>query len=119
MTLNSSRIMHWFMIEVLSRLGRIEQQMKALQVKENQIMTTAAELLQAATDEATVVDSVVAAIQSLKDAIAGIPNVPADVQKAIDDTFALITSDKTKLAAAITENTDVAVPTVTGEGAVT
>jgi predicted metal-dependent enzyme (double-stranded beta helix superfamily) len=95
------------------QLDRIESLLLAVSRKENALMATAQELLQAANDEATVVDSVVALVQSLRDDLKKLPNVPPDVQSAIDATFAKITGDKDKLAAALTENTPVDVADVT------
>lgn len=98
--------------EVLSRLAAIQRQLSALQIQEDQIMATSVELLQAATDETTIIDSVVAAIDALRAEVKAIPGMSAQDQSNIDAAFSKITGNKTTLSAALTANTTVPVVTV-------
>jgi uncharacterized protein YoxC len=100
--------------EVTASLRAIEQKLTAVSTKETEIMATAQEMLDAVRQEGTVVDGVVAAIKALRDQIAGMGNVPADVQDAINATIAQITGDKAKLADALAENTPVDTGDLTG-----
>lgn len=69
---------------------------------------TLADLLQLATDESTVDDSVIALVNSLKSQVADLlsgTTVGPDVQAKINSVFDTVTANKEKVAAAVLANT--------------
>ena len=83
---------------------QIEINMEELQ------MGTAAEMLAAVEAQTTVVAGINTLIQSLKDDLANIPGIPADVQAAIDAAIGKVTANTDALAVNLVANTPVEPP---------
>lgn len=72
--------------------------------KENQIMSTLQDDVDAIAAQTTAIDSLVVFIQGLKDQIAALPNLTAAQQAQIDDIFAGVTKNSAAITAAMSAN---------------
>ena len=78
--------------------------------KENQQMSTAAELLNKVEEQTTVVAGIEVTIADLREDIANIPSIPPEAQAAIDAAFIKLTGNTERLANAMVAGTIVAPP---------
>jgi DNA polymerase III gamma/tau subunit len=91
---------------VITPSARLESILNALLRKDAQIMATLQQILDATREQKTVVDSVVAFINGLKQQIAdGVTGLTAEQQSQIDDIFASLSSNTQQAADAIVANT--------------
>lgn len=112
--LDSIEVHHYIHLadaECSARLGRIENLLRAVLAREENIMATIDEVLSDVQDESTVEDSLITLVTGIKsqlDAALASQGIPPDVQAKIDAVFSGIEANKAKVAAAITANTPAA-----------
>lgn len=89
-------------------LGHVTRMLQRILDQGANMAATIDQVLADVTEESTTIDSIGTLVSGLKDQLAAAlanTTVPPDVQAKIDQTFALIESNKAKLAAAVTANT--------------
>src|SRR5262249_3823811 len=94
-------------------LFRMTDVLRQVNTRLETIMATLDQIAQDVADESTLEDSLITLLQGvqqqLKDILSG-ATLPPDVQARVDDVFAKLEANKTKLTAAVTQNTPAATP---------